>query len=79
MKKRFELHLDAAIAIALVFALSLGINYFQYRIYQDLASENYGLQVQGLEDKFNLESMQSYIDKLKEKNDQTGSQESAQL
>ncbi|MEH6626019.1 MAG: hypothetical protein V7739_06235 [Motiliproteus sp.] len=67
MKRKFVLHLDALVVIALLFVLTLGMNYAQYRIYAELAAENRALQVQGLEDRFNLDSMQSYIDRLNNK------------
>ncbi len=73
MKKKFELNLDALVVIALLFVFALGMNFAQYRIYTELTAENRNLQIQGLEDKFNLDSIQIYIDQLKEKNRQTGS------
>ncbi|MEH6471358.1 MAG: hypothetical protein V7752_08910 [Halopseudomonas sp.] len=66
MKKKFELNLDALLVIVVLFVLALGMNVTQYKIYAELAAENQNLQVQGLEDKLNLESMQTYIDQLKE-------------
>lgn len=69
MKKKFVLHLDAIFVIALLFVVTLGVNFAQYRIYSELATENRKLQMDGLVDKFNLESMQKTIDQLKLKQD----------
>jgi hypothetical protein len=62
--KKFTLHLDAAIVIALLFLLTLGLNLYQYREYKALKDENYRLQLQGLEDSLNLDSMRSHIERL---------------
>lgn len=59
--KKFTLHLDAAIVIALLVALSLGMNAYQYTQYKSLKDENFRLQLQGLEDRLNLDSQQSFI------------------
>lgn len=59
--KKFTLHLDAAIVIALLVALSLGMNAYQYTQYKSLKDENFRLQLQGLEDRMNLDSQQNFI------------------
>lgn len=60
--KKFTLHLDAAIVIALVVALSLGMNAFQYFNSKSLTEENVRLQYQGMLDKLNQDSQQSFIE-----------------
>ena len=61
MKRKFQLHLDALLALALLFVLALGMNFLQYRIYADLAEENRGLQIRVLEQQFNLDSLQQAL------------------
>ncbi|WP_132296328.1 hypothetical protein [Marinobacterium mangrovicola] len=68
--KKFTLHLDAAIVIALVVALSLGMNAFQYFQVKSLTEENARLQFQGIADKLNLDSQQSFIDRQNAKIEQ---------
>ncbi|GGK63035.1 hypothetical protein [Amphritea balenae] len=62
--KKFELNLDALIVVILLFILSLGMNFVQYRLYSETARENVKLQIQGQLDQLNLSSMQAYIDKM---------------
>lgn len=62
--KKFELNLDALIVVVLLFVLSLGMNFVQYRLYSETARENVKLQIQGQLDQLNLSSMQDYIDKM---------------
>lgn len=64
MKRKYELNLDALIVIALLFALSLGMNAVLYRMYSEQAADNIRLQIQGQIDELNLTSKQAYIDKL---------------
>ncbi len=61
--KKFELNLDAVIVIALLFVLSLGVNYVLYRAYSAEAKANVRLEIQAQVDQLNLASMQAYIDK----------------
>ena len=61
--KKFELNLDAIIVIALLFVLSLGVNYVLYRAYSAEAKANVRLEIQAQVDQLNLASMQAYIDK----------------
>lgn len=69
MKKKYELHLDAAIVLLLLFLFSLGMNYMQYRNYKTVSDENYRLQLKGLENSLNLKSQQTFIEKLKKQLD----------
>lgn len=62
--KKFHLHLDALIAMALVVVISLGVNFFQYRIYADLLAEYQGMEMTIMVHELNLDSMQKTIDKL---------------
>ncbi|WP_432471539.1 hypothetical protein [Amphritea sp. HPY] len=62
--KKFELNLDALIVVILLFVVSLGMNFIQYRVYSETARENVKLQIQGQLDQLNLSSMQAYIDKV---------------
>jgi len=61
--KKFALHLDALIVIALLFVLSLGGNLVLYRLYSAEAKTNIKLQIQSQVDQYNLASLQAYIDK----------------
>lgn len=63
MLKKFELNLDAVIVIALLFILSLGVNYVLYSLYSAEAKANVRLEIQTQVDQLNLASMQAYIDK----------------
>ncbi|WP_299195063.1 hypothetical protein [uncultured Amphritea sp.] len=65
--KKFELHLDAVIVVALLFVLSLGVNYVLYTLYSAEAKANVKLQIQSQVDQLNLASMQAYIDKMQAK------------
>lgn len=67
--KKFELNLDALIVVILLFVVSLGMNFIQYRIYSEMARENVKLQIQGQLDQLNLSSMQAYIDKVSAEKD----------
>lgn len=62
--EKFELHLDAVIVIALLFILSLGVNYVLYTLYSAEAKANVQLQIQSQVDQLNLASMQAHIDKM---------------
>ncbi|MBQ0756096.1 MAG: hypothetical protein KBT66_03885 [Amphritea sp.] len=63
--KKFELNLDAVIVIALLFVLSLGVNYVLYRLYSTEAKANVKMQIQNQVDQLNLASQKAYIKKLK--------------
>ncbi|WP_428034183.1 hypothetical protein [Amphritea sp.] len=67
--KKFELHLDAMIVIALLFVLSLGVNVVLYRLYSAEAKANVKFQIQSQVDQLNLASMQAYIDKMQASGD----------
>ncbi|WP_207062951.1 hypothetical protein [Motiliproteus sp. SC1-56] len=67
MKKKFTLHLDAILVIALLFAVSLGLNAYQYYQYKSLLNENYRLQLQGLEDNLNLDSLRRALEREQQK------------
>ncbi len=67
--KKFELHLDAMIVIALLFVLSLGVNFVLYRLYSAEAKANVKFQIQSQVDQLNLASMQAYIDKMQASGD----------
>ncbi len=62
--KKFELNLDAVIVIALLFILSLGVNYVLYSLYSAEAKANVRLQIQAQVDQLNLASQKAYIKKL---------------
>ena len=62
--KKFELNLDAVIVIALLFVLSLGVNYVLYRLYSAEAKANVKMQIQSQVDQLNLASQKAYIKKL---------------
>lgn len=62
--KKFELNLDAIIVIALLFVLSLGVNYVLYSLYSAEAKANVRLQIQAQVDQLNLASQKAYIKKL---------------
>lgn len=62
--KKFELNLDAVIVIALLFVLSLGVNYVLYSLYSAEAKANVRLQIQAQVDQLNLASQKAYIKKL---------------
>lgn len=62
--KKFELNLDALIVIALLFVLSLGVNYVLYRLYSAEAKTSLRLEIQSQVDQLNLASMEGYIKKL---------------
>ncbi len=74
MKKKFELNLDALLVIALLFVLSLGLNFVQYSLYSELLDENFKLYYQSIEDKLNLDSNQTYIKHLRDKYGLTASE-----
>ncbi|MBN0985933.1 hypothetical protein [Amphritea pacifica] len=67
--KKFELHLDAVIVIALLFVLSLGVNLVLYRLYSAEAKANVKFQIQSQVDQLNLASMEAYIKKLQTSGD----------
>ncbi|SEQ23644.1 hypothetical protein SAMN03080615_00838 [Amphritea atlantica] len=67
--KKFELHLDAMIVIALLFVLSLGVNVVLYRLYSAEAKANVKFQIQSQVDQLNLASMEAYIKKLQASGD----------
>lgn len=62
--KKFELNLDAVIVIALLFILSLGVNYVLYCLYSAEAKANVKMQIQNQVDQLNLASQKAYIKKL---------------
>ncbi|WP_133297466.1 hypothetical protein [Motiliproteus coralliicola] len=62
MRKQFVLNLDAAVVIAVLFAVTLGFNALQYSFNVELTSENQRLQWQGLEDKLNLDSLSGALE-----------------
>ena len=64
MNKKFTLHLDAILVIALLFFVSMGLNAFLYTQMDVLTEENKTLKWQGVEDSFNLSSQGTYIKKL---------------
>jgi len=64
MKKKFTLHLDAILVIALLFLFSIGLSIFLYTQVDVLTAENKQLKWQGVEDSFNLSSQKTYIKKL---------------
>lgn len=64
MKKKFTLHLDAALLIVALFIVSLGLNVFLYFQVDELTKENQKLQWKGVEDSFNLSSKDTYIKKI---------------
>ncbi|SEG84273.1 hypothetical protein [Marinobacterium lutimaris] len=76
--KKFTLHLDAAIVIALVVALSLGLNAFQYFQVKSLTEENAQLKIQGVLDKLNLDSQKGFIERQNAKIEELEAAESAQ-
>lgn len=61
--KKFELHLDALIVIALLFVVSLGVNFVLYNLYSSEAKVNVKMQIQSQVDQLNLASMEAYIKK----------------
>jgi hypothetical protein len=61
--KKFHLHLDALIVLAVVVAASLAMNYYQYLQYQELARENRKLTSDGFIANLNLGSCQSALEK----------------
>lgn len=65
--KKFSLNLDAAIVLSVLGLASLGGNAYQHLQYKDLQDENFRLQLQGLEDRMNLDSQQHYIKRLNTK------------
>ncbi|MBV1789290.1 hypothetical protein KQ940_14630 [Marinobacterium sp. D7] len=62
--KKFTLNLDAAVVILLLFLTAFGLNLYQYGKYQELKDENFRLQLQGLEDRMNLDSMELALKRL---------------
>ena len=64
MKKKFTLHLDAILVIAILFVALIGLNIFLSSQVNELTQENKKLQWQGVEDSFNLSSQETYIKKL---------------
>ncbi|WP_290697189.1 hypothetical protein [Amphritea sp.] len=62
--KKFELNLDAVIVLALLFVLSLGVNYVLYSLYSAEAKANVKMQIQNQVDQLNLASQKAYIKKL---------------
>ncbi|GGC10292.1 hypothetical protein GCM10011352_40980 [Marinobacterium zhoushanense] len=62
--KKLTLNLDAAVVIFLLFLTAFGLNLYQYSKYQELTDENYRLQLQGLEDRMNLDSMRFALERL---------------
>lgn len=66
MKKKFTLHLDAALALLFLFSAMLGLIIFQQLQVSSLTAENQKLQWQSVEDSFNLSSQKAYINKLQQ-------------
>lgn len=54
--KKFHLHLDALIVLVLIIVASLAMNYYQYKLYGDLARENIELTKENVVGKLNLHS-----------------------
>ncbi|KEA62455.1 hypothetical protein ADIMK_3346 [Marinobacterium lacunae] len=67
--KKFTLHLDAAVVILLLFLVAFGLNLYQYSKYKELKDENFRLQIQGVEDRMNLDSLRYTLKNLKQKLD----------
>ncbi|WP_417360377.1 hypothetical protein [Gallaecimonas pentaromativorans] len=67
LKRKFTLHLDALMVIALLFIASVAFNLIQLHQVRSLTQENLDLQMQALVDKFNLESQKAALDKLGQK------------
>ena len=65
MKKKFTLHLDAICVLALLFIVLIGLVVFQQFQISALTADNEALQWKGVENSFNLDSQQVYINKLK--------------
>lgn len=64
MKKKFTIHLDAALSIvALVCALTI-FAIFQHAQIEELSQENKLLQWKALENSFNIDAQKNYIKKL---------------
>lgn len=61
--KKYHLHLDAIIVLALVVIASLAMNYYQHLQYKELARENRKLTMDEFISKMNLESCQNALDK----------------
>lgn len=62
--KKFTLNLDAAVVILLLFLTAFGLNLYQYSKYKALADENFRLQLQGVEDRLNLDSLTYTVERL---------------
>ena len=71
MKRKFTIHFDAILVIAILFVVSIGLNAFLYSQIDELTQENEKLQWQGVADSFNLSSQETYIKKLKQQLKQT--------
>ena len=63
--KKVTLNLDAAIAISILFAMSIAGSVFLLFEVKALSKENNRQQMQMLVDEMNLSSQQVYIDKLR--------------
>ena len=61
--KKFHLHLDAIIVLALVVVASLGMNYYQHTQYKELAKENIQLTKKEMIGRLNLDSCRSSLDR----------------
>jgi len=71
VKRKFTIHFDAILVIAILFVVSIGLNAFLYSQIDELTQENEKLQWQGVADSFNLSSQETYIKKLKQQLKQT--------
>lgn len=67
LKRRFTIHLDAVVVIAVLFISSLGFNYFQSKQVQELGWQVFRQDLKLLENDMNLSSQKHYIEKLESK------------
>ena len=65
--KKFELHLDAVIAMFIAFILSLGFNFYQHYQYEDLLREHTSLQMSSLGNDFNVSVTKASLKQCKQK------------
>lgn len=65
--KKFTIHLDATIAVLVVFILSFGFNFYQRYQYQDLLDEYLKQNMGSLGNEFSTAFMQVSLEKCEKK------------
>jgi hypothetical protein len=64
MKKKFTIHLDAILVIAILFCSLITLTIFQHSQIDELTQNNQALEWKALENNFNIDTQKNHIEKL---------------